>query len=67
MSYRPEFGHAMFAQGKGSIINTASMSGVISNNPQPQYPGIPINRHGNWPKHRGRFCWQDVGRSGLEK
>jgi NAD(P)-dependent dehydrogenase (short-subunit alcohol dehydrogenase family) len=31
-----EFGKAMLAQGKGSIINTASMSGIISNNPQPQ-------------------------------
>ena len=26
----------MLAQGKGSIINTASMSGIISNTPQPQ-------------------------------
>ena len=31
-----EFGKVMLAQGKGSIINTASMSGVISNTPQPQ-------------------------------
>ena len=31
-----EFGKAMLARGKGSIINTASMSGLISNNPQPQ-------------------------------
>jgi NAD(P)-dependent dehydrogenase (short-subunit alcohol dehydrogenase family) len=31
-----EFGQAMLAQGRGSIINTASMSGIISNNPQPQ-------------------------------
>ena len=31
-----EFGRAMLAQGRGSIINTASMSGLISNNPQPQ-------------------------------
>jgi NAD(P)-dependent dehydrogenase (short-subunit alcohol dehydrogenase family) len=31
-----EFGKAMLAQGRGSIINTASMSGLISNNPQPQ-------------------------------
>jgi NAD(P)-dependent dehydrogenase (short-subunit alcohol dehydrogenase family) len=31
-----EFGKAMLAQGKGSIINTASMSGIISNTPQPQ-------------------------------
>jgi NAD(P)-dependent dehydrogenase (short-subunit alcohol dehydrogenase family) len=31
-----EFGKVMLAQGKGSIINTASMSGIISNNPQPQ-------------------------------
>jgi NAD(P)-dependent dehydrogenase (short-subunit alcohol dehydrogenase family) len=31
-----EFGKAMLAQGRGSIINTASMSGIISNNPQPQ-------------------------------
>ncbi len=31
-----EFGKAMLAQGKGSMINTASMSGLISNNPQPQ-------------------------------
>jgi NAD(P)-dependent dehydrogenase (short-subunit alcohol dehydrogenase family) len=31
-----EFGRVMLPQGKGSIINTASMSGVISNNPQPQ-------------------------------
>jgi NAD(P)-dependent dehydrogenase (short-subunit alcohol dehydrogenase family) len=31
-----EFGKVMLAQGKGSIINTASMSGLISNNPQPQ-------------------------------
>jgi NAD(P)-dependent dehydrogenase (short-subunit alcohol dehydrogenase family) len=31
-----EFGQVMLPQGKGSIINTASMSGVISNNPQPQ-------------------------------
>ena len=26
----------MLQQGKGSIINTASMSGIISNTPQPQ-------------------------------
>jgi NAD(P)-dependent dehydrogenase (short-subunit alcohol dehydrogenase family) len=31
-----EFGKVMLEQGKGSIINTASMSGVISNTPQPQ-------------------------------
>ncbi len=31
-----EFGKVMLAQGKGTIINTASMSGIISNNPQPQ-------------------------------
>jgi NAD(P)-dependent dehydrogenase (short-subunit alcohol dehydrogenase family) len=31
-----EFGKTMLEQGKGSIINTASMSGIISNTPQPQ-------------------------------
>lgn len=31
-----EFGKVMLVQGRGSIINTASMSGLISNNPQPQ-------------------------------
>ncbi len=31
-----EFGKVMLAQGRGSIINTASMSGIISNTPQPQ-------------------------------
>jgi NAD(P)-dependent dehydrogenase (short-subunit alcohol dehydrogenase family) len=31
-----EFGRVMLAQGKGSIINTASMSGIVSNIPQPQ-------------------------------
>jgi NAD(P)-dependent dehydrogenase (short-subunit alcohol dehydrogenase family) len=31
-----EFGKSMLAQGRGSIINTASMSGLIANNPQPQ-------------------------------
>jgi NAD(P)-dependent dehydrogenase (short-subunit alcohol dehydrogenase family) len=31
-----EFGKMMLKQGKGSIINTASMSGIISNTPQPQ-------------------------------
>jgi NAD(P)-dependent dehydrogenase (short-subunit alcohol dehydrogenase family) len=31
-----EFGRIMLDQGKGSIINTASMSGLASNTPQPQ-------------------------------
>jgi NAD(P)-dependent dehydrogenase (short-subunit alcohol dehydrogenase family) len=31
-----QFGRIMLEQGKGSIINTASMSGIISNTPQPQ-------------------------------
>ena len=31
-----EFGKVMLEQGKGSIINTASMSGIISNTPQPR-------------------------------
>jgi NAD(P)-dependent dehydrogenase (short-subunit alcohol dehydrogenase family) len=31
-----EFGKIMLSQRRGSIINTASMSGLISNNPQPQ-------------------------------
>ena len=31
-----EFGKAMLAQAKGSIINMASMSGIIANTPQPQ-------------------------------
>jgi NAD(P)-dependent dehydrogenase (short-subunit alcohol dehydrogenase family) len=31
-----EFGRIMLEQGKGSIINTASMSGIASNTPQPQ-------------------------------
>ncbi|CAM01224.1 SDR family NAD(P)-dependent oxidoreductase [Saccharopolyspora erythraea] len=31
-----EAGRAMLAQGSGSIINIASMSGLISNHPQPQ-------------------------------
>jgi NAD(P)-dependent dehydrogenase (short-subunit alcohol dehydrogenase family) len=31
-----EFGKMMLAQESGSIINTASMSGIISNTPQPQ-------------------------------
>ena len=31
-----EFGKVMLAQGRGSLINTASMSGLISNYPQPQ-------------------------------
>jgi NAD(P)-dependent dehydrogenase (short-subunit alcohol dehydrogenase family) len=31
-----EFGKAMLARGSGSIINMASMSGMISNTPQPQ-------------------------------
>jgi NAD(P)-dependent dehydrogenase (short-subunit alcohol dehydrogenase family) len=31
-----EFGRSMLAKGQGSIINTASMSGLVSNHPQPQ-------------------------------
>ncbi len=31
-----EFGKIMLRQRKGSIINTASMSGIVSNTPQPQ-------------------------------
>ncbi len=31
-----EFGKIMLAQGKGSMINTASMSGLVANTPQPQ-------------------------------
>ncbi len=31
-----EFGKAMLQAGKGSIVSTASMSGIISNHPQPQ-------------------------------
>lgn len=31
-----EFGRSMLARGQGSIIATASMSGIISNHPQPQ-------------------------------
>ena len=31
-----EFGSGMLARGKGSIVNIASMSGLISNYPQPQ-------------------------------
>jgi NAD(P)-dependent dehydrogenase (short-subunit alcohol dehydrogenase family) len=31
-----EFGKMMLEQGKGSIINTASISGIIANTPQPQ-------------------------------
>lgn len=31
-----EFGKAMLARGGGSIVSTASMSGLISNHPQPQ-------------------------------
>ncbi len=30
------FGQAMLARGRGSIVSTASMSGMISNHPQPQ-------------------------------
>lgn len=31
-----EFGRAMLARGRGSIVSTASMSGLIANHPQPQ-------------------------------
>lgn len=31
-----EFGRAMLGRGQGSIVSTASMSGLISNHPQPQ-------------------------------
>jgi NAD(P)-dependent dehydrogenase (short-subunit alcohol dehydrogenase family) len=31
-----EFGKKMLEQGKGSIVNTASMSGIVANTPQPQ-------------------------------
>lgn len=31
-----EFGRSMLSRGRGSIVSTASMSGLISNHPQPQ-------------------------------
>jgi NAD(P)-dependent dehydrogenase (short-subunit alcohol dehydrogenase family) len=40
-----EFGKVMLEQGKGSIVNTASMSGIISNNPQPQ-SGYNVSKAG---------------------
>ncbi len=40
-----EFGKVMLEQGKGSIINTASMSGIISNTPQPQV-GYNVSKAG---------------------
>ena len=33
---REHFGKTILRQRKGSIINTASMSGIVSNTPQPQ-------------------------------
>ena len=36
-----EFGKIMLRQGKGSIINTASMSGIVSNTPQPRSSFLP--------------------------
>jgi NAD(P)-dependent dehydrogenase (short-subunit alcohol dehydrogenase family) len=40
-----EFGKVMLEQGKGSIVNTASMSGIIANNPQPQ-SGYNVSKAG---------------------
>lgn len=31
-----EFGRTMLERGQGSVVSTASMSGLISNHPQPQ-------------------------------
>jgi NAD(P)-dependent dehydrogenase (short-subunit alcohol dehydrogenase family) len=70
-----EFGRLMLAQGSGAIVNIASMSGIISNHPQPQVTYntskaavimLTKSLAGEWAKHGVRVNAVAPGYIGTE-